>query len=384
MSPTPERQLLDKAFERFQTLVEDGGVRVVRDTRTGDGDRDDVWRVETGHLFSEIVVEAFTRISPRDVDRFGSDVARRMRRMGDKPILVVTPWLSPRSRDLLTDYKINYMDQTGNIRVRVPRLPIVVQMDGAQKNPNPPENPRRGLQGRGVNALVRILVDVVPPYRVTDLSRATGLSLAYVSRTLEALHEERLVERGRNRAVVDVDWPRLLHERAASYDLLKTNRGRSYIARTGLPPLRRALRIPEGAMQEATEPGADALYRQFLRHGGDQPLVTGSFAVRDFVQVAAPTQLALYVPDAEEFADRHRLMPADRGANVLLLQAAHQSQLERIRFVDGVFHAGISQLALDCLSGNGRLPEEGEALVEWMRANTQRWRLPHLPETPER
>lgn len=73
-------------------------------------------------------------------------------------------------------------------------------------------------------------------------------------------------------------------------------------------------------------------------------------------------------------------MPAQQGANVVLLTAANHSQLQRARKVDnGTFHAGIPQVALDWVAGNGRLPEEGEALLEWMAANLSAWRQRHLP-----
>jgi hypothetical protein len=108
-------------------------------------------------------------------------------------------------------------------------------------------------------------------------------------------------------------------------------------------------------------------------------VVTGSFAATEYVQIAAPTQLVLYVPDSADFARRHELMPAQQGANVVLLNAAGDSQLTRFRQCgDGTRHAGISQVALDCLGGNGRLPEEGDALIEWMAANLDAWRRPRL------
>jgi len=95
--------------------------------------------------------------------------------------------------------------------------------------------------------------------------------------------------------------------------------------------------------------------------------------------VVVPSQLVLYVPDAENFAQRHELMPAQQGANVVLLHAADGSQLDRPRRVAGKRQVGVSQLALDLLTGNGRLPEEGEALLEWMAVNPTEWRLPQLP-----
>lgn len=44
--------------------------------------------------------------------------------------------------------------------------------------------------------------------------------------------------------------------------------------------------------------------------------------------------------------------------------------------VDDVPIVGLSQLVLDCLSGPGRLPAEGEALLEWMTNHEDEWRGP--------
>jgi len=45
---------------------------------------------------------------------------------------------------------------------------------------------------------------------------------------------------------------------------------------------------------------------------------------------------------------------------------------------DGLRYAAPSQVAIDCLSGSGRMPAEGEAVIEWMLANEERWRLPSI------
>jgi hypothetical protein len=46
----------------------------------------------------------------------------------------------------------------------------------------------------------------------------------------------------------------------------------------------------------------------------------------------------------------------------------------------GLRFAAPSQVAVDCLTGNGRMPAEGEALLEWMLANESEWRAESLQE----
>jgi hypothetical protein len=38
---------------------------------------------------------------------------------------------------------------------------------------------------------------------------------------------------------------------------------------------------------------------------------------------------------------------------------------------------------MDCLTGNGRMPSEGEALLTWMMENEPVWRAPALAEALE-
>ena len=357
-SPT-EQELLAAAFGRLTELIADDDTKVThRPFGDGDAGHDAMWDIQAADYHCTLIVQAFRRFIPRDVDRVLGGNHRLMRRVVREPIVLVAPWFSPRSREVLRERGINYIDLTGNVLIRVPRPAIHIRLDGAQQDPNPPAKPPVRLKGSGSNALVRVLVDFAPPYRLVDLAAASGLSNAYVSRALGALVDDRLVERDpRSRAVTSVDWQELLRARAQHYSLLKNNRSRTYIARTGVPPLLRKLGTGED----------------------HRAVITGSFAASRYVQIAAPTQLALYVPDIAAAAARYELMPADQGANVVLLAAADASQLARARTLEnGTFHVGISQLVLDCLAGNGRLPEEGEALLEWMAADPSAWRQDHL------
>lgn len=100
--------------------------------------------------------------------------------------------------------------------------------------------------------------------------------------------------------------------------------------------------------------------------------------------IAAPAQLAVYPTDPVQLLQDAGLLPTDRGADVLLPKPADPSQVERTRVMDGATHVGLSQLVIDLLAGNGRMPEEGEAVLDWMRRHEDQWRLPELPRQPRR
>jgi hypothetical protein len=52
---------------------------------------------------------------------------------------------------------------------------------------------------------------------------------------------------------------------------------------------------------------------------------------------------------------------------------------ERSRMVNGIRHVALSQLVLDCLSGPGRLPAEGEAVLAHMAESEALWCKEMLP-----
>lgn len=67
-------------------------------------------------------------------------------------------------------------------------------------------------------------------------------------------------------------------------------------------------------------------------------------------------------------------LPADRGVAVALLVPQDDVFVRRVWTIEGLRVVAPSQLAVDCLAGNGRQPAEGEALTEWMQAHEESWR----------
>jgi len=163
--------------------------------------------------------------------------------------------------------------------------------------------------------------------------------------------------------VVDTDWVGLLRERAATIDLLKMNNAVPMVAPAGIPTTLERLARPEISPQVA---------------------VTGSFAARAIAPRAVGGQLMLYVRgetgEPYQLARQLQLIPAERGADVVLLRPPNEVVFQGLREVDGVPHVALSQLTIDCLSGNGRMPAEGEALIEYMTDDESRWRRASLPE----
>jgi hypothetical protein len=311
-------------------------------------------------MVATLAVEARRSLDPRDVERLLPGLGRTIRALaGYISILVVAPWLSTRTRELLAAERINYVDLTGNALIRLENPALYLETTGSTRNPRPSEEGGARVRGPKAGRLIRLLTDVRPPYRVTELASAAGLATGYVSRLLDALDREALVERSRRGQVESVDYRGLLRRWAESYDVLKSNEAQTFLAPPGASALMAALAERTTSLRMA---------------------VTGSFAAVRLAPVAAPALAILYCDDTRAARDRLGLIPADEGANVVLLQPFDRVVWDRTTEDAGVTYVAPSQIAVDCLTGTGRMPSEGEALLGWMGENEATWRRASLSE----
>lgn len=211
--------------------------------------------------------------------------------------------------------------------------------------------------GAKVGAVVRALTDSRPPYTATQIAKVSSVNQGYLSRILDTLIDEGLITRPRSGPVLDADWPALLRQRAATLKLFRNTGTLRFVARNGTQHLLDAVAHldPE-----------------------EQPVITGSFAAVRLAPVAAPTQLVLYTMNPRLLASRLPLLEVESGADTVLIRPENDVAMSRADDGGGLRYAAPSQVAIDCLSGSGRMPAEGEALIEWMVANQGRWRLPDI------
>ncbi|GAA3757849.1 hypothetical protein GCM10022225_48890 [Plantactinospora mayteni] len=349
--------MLDQARSRLVELLP-ARFQLTEQRLDADRGADAFWQVrDTGGDSAQLVVLARRSLRPREAERI---VVPRTATgtLGEPTLLVVTSWFSPRAREVLEARGFSYLDLAGNALLAVDRPAIFIRMRGADRSPNPPSRPPARLRGTKARRLVRLLVEVRPPYRITDLTQMSGMNAGYISQLLAALDDQALVERGRRGTVEDVDWPALLNAASDDYRLTRANSASTYVA-------------PEGATD---------LYRRLAEEQGADTVVTGSFAASAIAPIAAPAQLVLYTDEPGRIRDLGRLLPAERGADVMLLRPEDPTQMAWPRKVDGVPHVRLSQLVLDLLGGGGRLPEEAGPVIDWMRADEDRWRRGTLRE----
>jgi hypothetical protein len=329
-------------------------------TTAGWGGPDGTIVINAHGFLATLAVEAKRSLGPRDVAGLFGSVGQKLRALSPNvPILVVAPWLSPRTRELLSAEDVNYIDLTGNAQVRLDAPALFIVAQGADRDPTPTPRGRARVRGPKAFRLIRTLIDVKPPYGVRELADATRLAPGYVSRLLDALDDDVLVGRSKRGGVESVDIENLLRRWTENYDVFKSNDATPYLAPRGV-------RAPLARVAGASGIGRVA--------------VTGSFAAARLAPVAAPALLALYVEKPTAVADGLDLIAADQGANVVLLRPFDSVVWERIVESNGVRYVAPSQAAADCLTGNGRMPAEGEALTQWLLANEADWRSEGLDE----
>lgn len=321
---------------------------------------------------TKILVTARQNVLPREVDTELRTARNIMRHSNNRQtLLVVSPWLSPRTRQQLRDHDIAYLDLTGNVSLSITYPSIRIYTHGASKAPrsllaNPDAGRTVGLGGAQAGRVVRLLADFAPPCQAKQISDATGVSLAWVSRLLGQLEDQLLIRR-KGRTITEVKWPELLRARAESHDLLRQN---PYVTAIALNGARSTMDDLRGVLQ-----GGHALPRI---------AVTGTFAARRIAPLAIGGQLLLYVDD-EPTAPRRwidaldLLLDAERG-DVLLLRAHDPIVFERTRTVDDVPHVALTQVVLDGLSGPGRMPAEAEQVLQRMISTESEWRRPWSPD----
>jgi len=299
---------------------------------------------------ARLVLRSRRRVNPRDI----ANLLCQSGGFGNE-LLVVAPFLSPRSRYLLAEAGASYVDATGNLRVAISDPAVFLEGHGEDRDPARQPRSLKSLKGTAAGRVVRALCDFVPAYGVRSLAQVSSTPLGTVSRVVSFLEQEALLTRDDRKQIASVDWPALITRWVRDYSVRTSNRMISCLEPRGLSYLPQKLATLE------------------------QYSVTGSIAGPGI----APTRLAMiYVDDADAAASALELVPTDAGANVWLLEPYDDVVFERTRLIpfrskeqqNIVVAAAFSQVAADLLTSPGRGPQEGEALIDKMKKTEHEWR----------
>jgi hypothetical protein len=296
---------------------------------------------------ARIIVVVKDRFTAAQAANSGLRLRRIASDLGADSALVVAGYLSELARTRLREQNIPYIDETGNAWLTLRQPAVWVEARGANKDPNPPKRRVRSLKGGKAGRIIRALCDWRTPVGVRELAGRAGVDPGYTTRVLTLLADEDVIRRSKNGGIAAVMVSDLLQRWARDYRV----RTSAYLAPRGTDYVLRSL----GSL-----------------HG--RYALTGSHAVPSEAAVAPARLLRCYVENADVAAKRMDLTKAEIGANVLLLQPPDPVVFERTRREKGVVLVGLSQCAVDLLTGSGREPNEGESLLNWMERNENVWR----------
>jgi hypothetical protein len=365
-TPPPEREsdVVDRAYRLLRARLPDSWtIEPERDPeQRPDRGVDGLFRLSAPDGENVIVlVQAKRLLNTREVPMTIESLARAASAWGSDQVvlpLLAARYLAPATRERIAAAGAAYADATGNLRMQLDRPALFVSDRGEDRDPwRGPGRPRGTLQGPPAARVVRALADFAPPMTVPELAKRAGASTGATYRVVDFIEGEGLLERRRHGPILDVRWRGLLERWSRDYGFGGSNTTAGFLEPRGLLALVDRLRNV-GPPDE-----------QDVRYA-----VTGSLAAQRLAPHAPPRLATLYVEDIASAADRLDLRPTETGANVVLAAGDYDVVFERADFVDGVMYAAPSQVAVDLLTGPGRNPSEGVALLDWMERNEQQWR----------
>ena len=352
-----EVDALRRALSGLQSDLPSGWQWRIEEQPASSGRRFDaiVTVVAPGGERAALAVEAKRLVASRDVlplvEQIRADLA--LAGLPNAVPFVVARYLPPTTRERLEKEGIGYADATGNRRLALDRPALFVRNVGADRDPwRGPGRPRGSLRGAPAARVVRWLVDYTPPYTVPEIARGSRVSLGATYRVVKFLEEEEIVERQPQEPVRSVRWRQLLERWSRDFGFQQNEPAASLLFPRGLDALLEALR---GEM-------------------GPRYVLTGSLAARRYAPYAPARFAMIYAADVVQLSEKLGLRAVDTGANVLLAVDREEVAFERAQVLDGICFAAPSQIAVDLLTGPGRSPSEGEALLDWMEANEREWR----------
>lgn len=259
-----------------------------------------------------LAVKIKRSIEPRSIPDLAMQAIEATEGTDATPV-IAAGYLSPRSRDLLQDFGVSYIDTTGNIRIDAQAAGLFVETQGADKDPWPQDRNLQTLRGRGAARALRAIIETTPPFGVRELAANTGTSPATVSRVLELLEVERLLNRQPRGPVLTVDWQDVIRRWAQDYDQTTSNTATTFLAPRGIPFLEKKLRSTR------------------LNYAA-----TGAFAAQRFNPIAPARTATIYADDVIRTAERLDLRETDVGANVVLLEPFDPVVFDRTIDRDGL------------------------------------------------
>ncbi len=293
---------------------------------------------------SKVAIEFKTEITPAT-----AEPAWRELTLTGQPGLLIAPHISLRTQRYLRDHDINYLDLAGNASWRLDSPALFISINSDADTPKEKLFTRsRRLGGKKAGRLLRYLCDRKPPYSVSELASNLALDPGNISRYLELLSKDALVERGARGIVRSVNWEGVLRRWSEDY------------------------RRP--AEERFQDPRGMEHFLKRLRVGKEQYVLSGVVAATSYAPYTVANTALCYCDDIGAFAESFRLRQSERGSNVTLATPFDEVVYARTEIRGGLIVGAPTQVAIDLLTGRGRELSQAEELLRWMRETENAWR----------
>ena len=305
-------------------------------------------------------LEKFSAVVSKSFDRYGllrlqeqlASQAKGLESVAENlNNIVITGFMPPAIGEELKTLGVSFADSVGNIYLKPSTFPMLVDIRRTNTDPYRERGrPLKSLKGEPSALVVRGLVDLGLPIRVSELIDQTGVSRASAYRTLDFCESNGLIERSAPGVVQACKTRDLLEQISQESGFSKTGTSFKFIAPRGIEDALEALKKLSGYA------------------------ITGSVAAGNWYPYAEAKNLFLYSDQPQELAKKLGLMATDSGSDVVINRSSSQVVYQRMSKIDKLQFVAPSQIVIDLLGGPGRNPEEGKALLNWMVKNESTWR----------
>ncbi len=334
--------------ERLRNLLAVVPIASGVNTRDGDvgfrGEVDAAFDLNVSGKAWTLLAEINSSGQPRHV----RDAALRLRRALETDHartygIIVAPFLSAQSQEILRSEGLGWMDLAGNSRISFGGMHI--EIEKTQRDPFTTKRAQQSLFAPKSARVLRAMMTNPGPWKVTELSARAGVSLGQVSNV--------------RRLLLDKEWAEV--DPAGGLRLRQPG--------AVLDAWRDAVRPPEVAMRAYTTLHGSELDSQMrelfgrAQLAGAQVLLAGHSVARRLAPFARISGEFFYA-DANgiELIKHHlRTSPADRGENITVFQVPDDGLwAEALNRPQGMHSAGLVQTYLDLWSTGERGREAAE------------------------
>ena len=237
-----------------------------------------------------LLIEVKSQITPKEVLHIKEQL-NHYRSDSNNHLMVVADYITPKSMILLKEHKINYLDQVGNMYLKLPQL--FIHISGRRNASTPDHYKSRAFTKTGGAVVFQFLMDphlVNAPQRL--IAAYANVSLGTIHKVLNGLKEEGFLVRLDERTFELVQYEKLLHKWV---DVLKDK----------ILPAHIIGRFTFGNQSPKTVLESGAIC--------DQTQWGGEPAAAILQEYLIPEDYALFTSEKDQLIKKYKLLPTKNG-----------------------------------------------------------------------